>query len=1309
LKLLKIKFQSKDYAQRDRKAPFAVLIVGDSNIAKSQFTNILFQQFGKVHHKDISSSSIWTRNSMDKFYSGYRQSKWCIVLDDIAQFNPNLGTLDPTIADIIVLINNVTLVAPMADLEDKGVVPVRPDLVLGTTNVEELNAQAYFACPLAVRRRFPYVVKLEVKEEYRAKMMVGEQIVETTMVDASKIPVVAEGSFMDIWRITLSKIVAEPGQDGMSNPKLEAIAIYENIYDFLQMYSELSLEHGKNQNLSKTATETMARVAICDNCFRPTTMCTCAQIAVQSGEETILTPYDMALIRLRLAYPHPGAWSIPLSISTPIEIFDDEDEQSFDNDAFFEVYWQSDLVNELLLEFSEEERDSLKQATHDALFTDISAEEIHKKAHEIWDYTHDVAVVIARLIGKGVKWIIRTADDVLKAAKSFGISVCKQLAYSVLRIVWRYQIALYRGKFNALGQKMMEIYNHPIVTFARSFAVGFILGKCVCFFLEKFLLSKVECGLPEANVQGGSDSVFTRDDKVNPWIKDELVLSDFYVPSRSQGWKNMSHEFVQSRIAQNVVSLQAQFVRDGEVKHVPATAVCVVGHIYMTNNHSLPADIDEYEVHLSDMPANGNITSNVKFMLAQSTVLRIPEKDIAFFLCRATPPRADLTSLFLKNEFPQLYCNGFYIHCRAGSRACVNQVEAIHFATPELGDMRLTGWFGRVGMNARSEHTRFGDCGSPLVGMTPAGPIILGIHRTLLGDEVGAPQVLFRDIQFALNHFGPQVQCGIPSFCEEPLGPLHHKSVLHWENDGQARVYGSTPRSSFRTAPRSNVVDTCISEAAQERGFVKRCLPPVMKGAEVWSKNIRPIVHQKNKMDSTVMSACVKSFVQDITEKLEPEFVKEIVILDDVTTMNGLAGVRFLDKVNRNTSMGYPYRKSKRNFLVPLEPTEDHPDPVEYTPEILEEINVILETYKRGERYMPVFVMSLKDEPVTEKKVLMQKTRGFMGGPAAFQFVCRKYLLAFVRVFQLNPYIFEGAPGMNCNSSSWLELFEHLTKHGCDRLIAGDYGMFDKNMTSEEMMAGFDVIIAVLQHAGWSEEDILNVRCIAEDICFCVCDLQGDFVEFFGSNPSGWALTVILNCIVNSLYMRYAFAKMSSVDELPQFQDKVALITYGDDNAMGVHESIPWFNHTSIAAELTKLGKVYTMADKEAESVPYITIEEVSFLKRRFVPVSANRVSCPLEWASIEKMLTTCVLSKTVCPEKQAIDTIRSAIGEFFQYGEQVFAKNVQKMREIVHECHLESFVEDATFPSYGQLLEAHYTASGYELSFFEDVRELEA
>jgi len=82
--------------------------------------------------------------------------------------------------------------------------------------------------------------------------------------------------------------------------------------------------------------------------------------------------------------------------------------------------------------------------------------------------------------------------------------------------------------------------------------------------------------------------------------------------------------------------------------------------------------------------------------------------------------------------------------------------------------------------------------------------------------------------------------------------------------------------------------------------------------------------------------------------------------------------------------------------------------------------------------------------------------------------------------------------------------------------------------------------------------------CIGYDTAFPVVNVNGDLVEFFGTNPSGHPLTVIVNSIVNSLYMRYAYCLINPQGKnCRHFKKNVNLMTYGDDNAMGVSRAVP--------------------------------------------------------------------------------------------------------------------------------------------------------
>ena len=138
---------------------------------------------------------------------------------------------------------------------------------------------------------------------------------------------------------------------------------------------------------------------------------------------------------------------------------------------------------------------------------------------------------------------------------------------------------------------------------------------------------------------------------------------------------------------------------------------------------------------------------------------------------------------------------------------------------------------------------------------------------------------------------------------------------------------------------------------------------------------------------------------------------------------------------------------------------------------------------------------------------------------------------------------------------------------------------------------------------------------------------------------------------------------------------------------MGVHPECYWFDHTKMVETLAQIGITYTMADKEAESVPFIDVKDASFLKRswRYEP-ELQLMVCPIEHDSIDKMLTMCVASKTVSPELQAVAVLDTACREYFWYGKKTFMEKRKLFEDWIAELNLDVYM-DRDLPNWDQLI----------------------
>jgi hypothetical protein len=715
-------------------------------------------------------------------------------------------------------------------------------------------------------------------------------------------------------------------------------------------------------------------------------------------------------------------------------------------------------------------------------------------------------------------------------------------------------------------------------------------------------------------------------------------------------------------------------------------ALCLGGHLYLINNHSIPY-MKKIKFDLINHISKDGINSNMTSYLSNSDIRRFPEKDLAIIRLSKSPPGKKVIDYFGSNDI-SLKTNGHYIkRLEDGSVNYLPVKKLVKERNVTISALSLVTdiWKGVV-----TVPTRYGDCGSTLIVQSEMGPFIGALHVIGKDDLVGSlsiDRLWLNAVVYKIEPF--MVQSGHPrlSAANYPrdLTLLHPKSPLRYIEAGQGLVYGSF--TGYRPGGKSRVCNTIANEFLSLRGYKVKYGPPVMKGYMPYRIALLDSVEVAHTIDSDILKICEESFTHDILSKLSEKSLNDIMVYDTFTAVNGAAGVAYVDKMNRNTSMGNPWKKSKKYFIKNITPQHDLQDPVEFNDEILERVDDIISRYKDGETVEPNFCAHLKDEAVSFKKQKMQKTRVFTGAPADWSIVVRKYCLSFIRVLQNNKFIFEAAPGTNCHSSDWTEIYNFLTKHGVDNIVAGDYKSFDKRMPAEIILSAFNIIMNICKASGnYSHEDLLVVRGIAEDVAFPLIDYNGDLIKLFGSNPSGHPLTVIINSLVNSLYIRYCYLILNPKQEVRSFQANVNLMTYGDDNIMGVSKTIPWFNHTNIVEALASFGIVYTMADKEAESIPYINIKDASFLKRTWVysPVLENYL-CPLDHDSIEKMLMVWVKSKSICAEEQMCAIISSAIREYFFYGKDIFNEKRALFMEYIEHAQISFWIENV--PEWEQLV----------------------
>lgn len=787
---------------------------------------------------------------------------------------------------------------------------------------------------------------------------------------------------------------------------------------------------------------------------------------------------------------------------------------------------------------------------------------------------------------------------------------------------------------------------------------------------------------------GKTCSTKTEDEREDIWYKSDYSLTAYDMLPASLSSHGLTRDDFQRMIGRNIIRIN---VAAGPHIH-KNNAFCVYGHIYAVNRHFIEMGLNHLFEIIQSADTTG-INGNVKTCLTEKDVLFFDEtNDLAFVQILCLPPKKDLRKYLIKDSF-EAKAPGFLQVRDFDGKLSVNNFKGCE----HLNDVR----FPKCNINMErgiemksGDLTKYGDCGAPLVLESELGFVIAGMH-CILADKSRPISLRFTedDIRACEKHFGNTISESYPRLQSETasfdLGDLSKRSVVRFAETGSAYVYGSTEK--FRTKPKTRVEPTMLSERFKELGFMPKVTKPVMKGWEPWRNGLLDMVKCDSPIRTDILDIVKESFKKEILRSIDMEMLEEQVhILTDFETINGAAGVKYIDKINRNTSAGPPWNKSKKYMMHAIPPIGETLDPVDLNDELKDRINEAIECYKRGERYHFLYKAHLKDEPISFAKAEAKKTRIFCGASIDSTFITRKYYLAAVRFIQNNRYTFENAVGINVDSIEWDDVYQYLTCFGTDGIIAGDFSAYDKTMKAVFLHAVFDILDWLLMLSGNFKDTDKNVLYgIREDLIYSTTDFNGDLIEFFGKNPSGNALTVILNGLVNCLYNRYAYYLLNPENECESFKENVRLMVYGDDNIMGVNvDYAPWFNHTSLVFAYEKMGIRYTMAEKTAKSVPYIKITEATFLKRyfRYDDVLECQLA-PIEFQSIADSLTMWVRSKSITREQQMLEIMSGALLKFFHFGEKTYKKWYKIFKEIVETTDLKDFEIEAHIKSYSDMV----------------------
>lgn len=363
--------------------------------------------------------------------------------------------------------------------------------------------------------------------------------------------------------------------------------------------------------------------------------------------------------------------------------------------------------------------------------------------------------------------------------------------------------------------------------------------------------------------------------------------------------------------------------------------------------------------------------------------------------------------------------------------------------------------------------------------------------------------------------------------------------------------------------------------------------------------------------------------------KLQPSVAapKRLTIKESITGFD----VPGYTPLHLNTSMGYDWvfgnQTQKKHHIKVDRDEHGIVQDVQISTRLYQELARVEALRRDGIIPFVPYVDELKDERrALAKRAKLGSTRVFCMASILTSIPNRQNFLHFAaaytngRIKDLNH-----AVGISTDGPEWGALANHLLELS-DNIVTLDYSNFGPGYNAMVNAAGHDII------ANWTEKyvegvDALELSVLGEEHYNSV-HIMGNLVyRQLSGGPSGDALTVVKNGLVNELYMLLAWKNLMSdychqnkLSLYESFYKLTRLIVYGDDLIMSVHDDIKeLYNGVTIKNFFSTYKITATDALKTGADIPYTSISEATFLKCSFVPhpTRPRQWLAPLEERSI--------------------------------------------------------------------------------------------
>jgi len=616
-----------------------------------------------------------------------------------------------------------------------------------------------------------------------------------------------------------------------------------------------------------------------------------------------------------------------------------------------------------------------------------------------------------------------------------------------------------------------------------------------------------------------------------------------------------------------------------------------------------------------------------------------------------------------------------------------------------------------------------GDCGAPVIlHEKGSSKKILGIHVAGQESGAGVAQCVTQEmLNEAFEKIQLKFQCAvnvdhmidiIPGLDIDQVGSVPLKSGLI--------IHGKMPDAmQVRSGGKTKIMPSVLHNTIKSSLTLPTVLGP-SNGIDPMELGLRKFGKITPRIDPKLIEIATTDVQNNLeTNKLDLDKTQYARILMYDEAVQGVSGDEYLAPLNRSTSLGYPYTikhphaKGKRSAFGDDEWTMNS----KLALEIENDVNDLIGSCRMNVQENVFWADTLKDERRPIEKVRAGKTRVFCAGPVHFTIAFRQYFLGFAAWVMKNRNANEISTGTNVFSHDWEEIVKKLQSRGkqdgVTNVVAGDFENFDGSLSSQILWCMLDMINE------WYNDGSENAqirRVLWTNIVHAVHVNGTMMYQASHSQPSGCPLTAILNSVYNSIVIRIVFLicahkqenlqklKPGTLANMKNFNDWVACVSYGDDNLIAIIKFIlDWFNQVTIAEAFLTIGHVYTDEAKSGKIVPIRKLEDVAYLKRKFVwDELTQRHIAPLDIDVVLEIFQW--TKKGLMKDDITLANIDVTMRELSLHGEDLFEhwKNALKQ-----EC-IKQGVEYRfrTFEEYkAEVLDVPIAFEGREENIFEDDR----